>query len=188
MPVSIWEEHFGKVESSLFYKLTAMKLRQFNGLVLSTQRFTEIDAWDSFGVTETQTPTDICCPNVLNGIVNIYPICNNPSYKKKKLIAPTGAIIATSSACSRKLLLKEAEIDINIYLQLQNQDGQITAVTVFPPKITDILDEEILEEAKGNPDQLLEKFLLLENHDFFLSNFRSNIVSSIKEHGSKYVQ
>ena len=40
IPVSIWEEHFDKVECNLFYKFTAMKLRQFNGLVLSTQRLT----------------------------------------------------------------------------------------------------------------------------------------------------
>ena len=54
IPVSIWKEHFDKMDSGLFYKFTAMKLHQFNGLVLSSQTFTEsIDVCDSFGVTET---------------------------------------------------------------------------------------------------------------------------------------
>ena len=61
-----------------------MKLCQFNGLVLFTQRFTEFDACDSFEVTETQTSSVICCPPVLNGNMNIYLICNNPVCKKKK--------------------------------------------------------------------------------------------------------
>lgn len=66
--------------------------------------------------------------------------------------APAGAILATYSVCSRKLLLKKkAKIDINICLQLQNQDGKITAVAIFPPEITDVFGEETLEEAKGNP-------------------------------------
>ena len=67
----------------------------------------------------------------------------------------------------------------------KKQDGEKTVVTVFPPELTDVIGEKTLQEAKGNPDQQLEKLLLLENHDLFLSNFRSNIVSSVKEHSSK---
>ena len=55
IPGLILEEPFNKKESSLFYKFTAMKLLQFSRLVLSTQIFIEIDAYDSFDVTETQT-------------------------------------------------------------------------------------------------------------------------------------
>ena len=61
-----------------------MKLCQFNGFVFSTQRFIEIDACDSFDVIETQAPSVICCPTVLNRNVNIYSICNNPLCKKKR--------------------------------------------------------------------------------------------------------
>ena len=56
---------------------------------------------------------------------------------------------------------------------------------MFPPETTDVFGEETPQEAQWNPNQLLEKFLLLENHDFSLSNFRLNIVGSIKKHGSK---
>ena len=95
IPVSTWEEHFDKVESDLFFKFAAMKLRRFNGLGLSTQRFTEIDAYDSFDVTETQTSSVICCPTILNENVNIYPKCNNSLCRKKKLTTTAGAILAT---------------------------------------------------------------------------------------------
>ena len=55
VPVSNWEEYFDKVEIGIFCTFAAMmKLRQFNGLALSTQRVTEIDACGSFDVTETQ--------------------------------------------------------------------------------------------------------------------------------------
>ena len=71
----------------------------------------------------------------------------------------------------QEVCVKKAEIDINIYLQTQDQNGEITAVTMFPPKTADVFGEENLQEAQGNPNQLLEKFLLLENHDFSLSIF-----------------
>lgn len=44
---------------------------------------------------------------------------------------------------------------------MQNQDGEVTAVTVLPLEITDVLDAEILQEANGNSNQLSEKFFLL---------------------------
>lgn len=43
----------------------------------------------------------------------------------------------------------------------KKQDGEKTAVTVFPPELTDVVGEKTLREAKGNPDQQLEKLLLL---------------------------
>ena len=36
IPVSIWEEHFDNVESSLFYNFRAMKLCHFNEIALSS--------------------------------------------------------------------------------------------------------------------------------------------------------
>ena len=66
---------------------------------------------------------------------------------------------------------KNPEIDINLYLQLLNQDGEITAVTVFPREITDAFDAETLQEAKGNPQSTIRKVLLIENYDIFLPNY-----------------
>lgn len=64
-----FEKHLDIVEIGLLRELTAMKLHQFNGFVLYTQRFTEIDACDSFNITETQTPTVIFCPLFFEGIL-----------------------------------------------------------------------------------------------------------------------
>ena len=112
--------------------------------MLSTERFTEIDSCSSFVVTETQKPSVLFCPSALNGNVNIHPICNNPLCKKKKKnksIAPAGAILATCPACPRKLLLKKTVVDTKIDI---NQYGKVTAVTVFPPEITNVFVEETL--------------------------------------------
>ena len=40
--VSIWEEHFDNVESSLFYKFRAMKLCHFNEIALSSQNWLKL--------------------------------------------------------------------------------------------------------------------------------------------------
>ena len=181
IPISVWEEHYNKVQNGMFYKFTDVKLRHFQGPVLSTQRFTEIEDIESFDVKEILPSTIICCPNILNGSVNVFPMCNNPVCKKK-LIAPAGAVLATCKSCSRKLLLKRAEIDINVSLQIENEKKEIINTTVFPPEIINLFGEEAISQAKENPDELLEKFLLLEHHDFVFTNFRSNIVSSIKKH------
>ena len=73
------------------------------------------------------------------------------------------------SSLFEEAFAKKTVIDIKIDI---NQNGKVTAVTVFPLEITYVFVEETLREAKGNLDQLLEKFLLLENHDLFLSNFQ----------------
>ena len=73
------------------------------------------------------------------------------------------------SSVFQEAFAKKTVIDTKIDI---NQYGKVTAVTVFPPEITNVFVGETLWEAKGNLDQLLEKFLLLENHDFFLSNFQ----------------
>ena len=45
----------------------------------------------------------------------------------------------------QEAFVKKVKIDINIYSQLKNQDGQMATVTVFPPEITDVFGEETLE-------------------------------------------
>ena len=39
--VSIWEEHYTKVKENSFYYVKNLKIRNFNGICLTTQRFTE---------------------------------------------------------------------------------------------------------------------------------------------------
>ena len=125
-------------------------MRQFNGLVLSTERFTEIGACDSFDVTETQAPSVICCPTVPNWNVSIYPICNNPLCKKKEIGFPCWCNSCDVLSMCQEAFVKKPETNIKIYLQLENQDVQIATVTLFPPEITDIFGEETLKEAKGS--------------------------------------
>ena len=152
--------------------------------MLSTERFTKIDACNSFHITndllqKLRHLVLFFVPLFLMGMSTYIPYVIIHYVKKppNKSIAPAGAILVTCSACSRKLLLKKTVIDIKIDI---NQNGKVTAVTVFPPEITNIFVEETLREAKGNFDQLLEKFLLLENHGFY-SGIYSALLTFIQD-------
>ena len=96
-------------------------------------------------ITENQATFVICCPTVLNGNVNIYRMCDNPLCTRWRNSCDLFSMFEEA------FIKKKAKIDINICLKLQNQDGKITAVAIFPPEITDVFGEETLEEAKGNP-------------------------------------
>lgn len=132
IPLSIWEDHLPKVQNGSFYIFTDMKLHIFKGKVLNTQRCTKITKTDAFEVVKKKMehPQTICCPDILNGNINIYPICNNPSCHKKITAVP-GAKLATCASCNKKLLMKNACIDINVMLQLQSKDATVTNVTIF---------------------------------------------------------
>ena len=87
--LSVWEEHLGKLLTDHFYKLSNLKLRCFNGKTLSTLPLTDVKEIDSF---ETQAVVVENCKNktvyylaILNGVVNIYPTCNNKQCKKSFL-------------------------------------------------------------------------------------------------------
>ena len=54
MRTSVWEEHFEKIQDDSFYRITNLKLRHLNWLVLSTQRFTEIIEIPSFEVKRNE--------------------------------------------------------------------------------------------------------------------------------------
>lgn len=54
IPISIWEEHHGKIIDGQFYSLSNVKLRHFNDKQLSTLPFTEIAEIESFGVGHSE--------------------------------------------------------------------------------------------------------------------------------------
>lgn len=94
-----------KVESTLHYKSIAMKLHHFNRLMLSAQRFTEIDHVIHLMLQKLRHLVLFIGPVILMSTHIPYVIIHY--VKKKKLITPAGAILATCSACSMKLLLKK---------------------------------------------------------------------------------
>ena len=89
IPLSVWEEHFGSLLSDHFYELSNLKLRYFNGKTLSTLHLAdikEIDAFETQAVAvENCENKTVCCPAILNGVVNIYPTCNNKQCTKSFL-------------------------------------------------------------------------------------------------------
>ena len=181
IPLAVWEEHFDKIQDNTFYKFTNLKLRIFNGKNLSTQRFTEVESVPQFDVTqESSASKSVCCPSVLNGSVNIYPTCNNPVCRKK-LNVPAGATLVACTYCQKKLLIKNASVDVNAVLQIQEDAKDLLNVTIFQQQLKELFGEDCLTEALADPDNLLEKLLSLEGYDFQLG-FQSKIVSKISKH------
>ena len=71
-----------------------------------------------------------CCPEIMNGSVNVYQICNNPNCCKK-LIVPAGGTLVTCCSCQRRLLFKKASVELNLVVQFEASDGQSLSLTIF---------------------------------------------------------
>ena len=128
--ISIWEEHFTKVKEDSFYYVTNLKIRDFSGICFTNQQFTEFSESKPFEIVDSCVEVIICCPEIMNGSVNAYHICNNPNCRKK-LFVPTGATLVTCGSCQRKLLLKKISVKLNVVVQLEVSDGQSVSVTIF---------------------------------------------------------
>ena len=96
MQISIWEEHFDKVEDGKCYLFTDVSIKYFHAYKLSTRKetvvtevkttknidFSEVDV-DSYAKSESDaaklTSPTICCPEIMAAIVDIHPVCTNES-------------------------------------------------------------------------------------------------------------
>lgn len=70
-----------------------------------------------------QTPEkqkNICCPDILNLIVNIYPISNNKECRKKTAANP-GSKILWCHGCKRSMLLKNCSVVANASFQREKE-------------------------------------------------------------------
>ena len=127
----------------------------------------------------------ICCPTILNAAVNMYAVCKNANCNKK--VNPTaGATTVSCNACNRTMLLKNALLDMNISIQLENEINNLF-VTVFQSVLKEFFGEVLVGTFKIKPNLLVEKMLNLNQHDFVLS-FNTNIVTSIKPHSDMDVE
>ena len=64
--ISFWEEHFTKVEENSFYYVANLKIGNFNGICLITQRFTEFSESEPFEIVDSCVEEIICCPEIMN--------------------------------------------------------------------------------------------------------------------------
>ena len=89
---SIWEEDFTKVKENNFYYVTNMKKRNFNGICLTTQRFTEFSESEPFEIVNCCVEGNYILSWNHNGSVNVYQICNNPVAKNYAVLVREGYI------------------------------------------------------------------------------------------------
>lgn len=129
-----------------------------------------------------KTQNILCCPDILNVHVNIYPaVCNNKGCKKKVSPNP-GSKTLQCHACNKSMLLKNCYIEVNASFQLQ-KDNKQTSVTAFAKTLSSFLDEDVYQ-YKDNEEALTEKLLLLDYVDFYLSATGRLITSKTKHTAS----
>ena len=179
--ISFWEEHFTKIKENSFYYVTNLKIGNFTGICLITQRFTEFSESEPFEIIDSCVEEIICCPEIMNGSVNVYHICNNPNCRKK-LFVPAEATLVTCCSCKRRLLSKKASVGLNVVVQLEASDGQSVSVTIFPSLLKKLFGEKCIDDAVENPDSIITQLHMLDNHDLKLTP-ASNTVTSIDPHG-----
>ena len=84
---SIWEQNIEQIQEGQFYNLTNWRLKHIYGKKLSTTQATVTTTAEKQDLTSAKdhhkTQNILCCPDILNVHVNIYPVCNNKDCKKK---------------------------------------------------------------------------------------------------------
>ena len=121
---SIWEQNIEQIQEGQFYNLTNWRLKHFYGKKLSTTQATVTTTAEKQDLTSAKdhhkTQNILCCPDILNVHVNIYPVCNNKDCKKKVSPNP-GSKILQCHACNKSMLLKNCYIEVNASLNLRHQ-------------------------------------------------------------------
>ena len=82
-------------------------------------------------------------PAIFNGVVNIYPTCNNKQCKKK-LSVTAGTVVVTCATCKRKLLIKKALVEVNVSQQLEDAEEKQQTVTIFKSILIELFGEQFL--------------------------------------------
>ena len=75
--ISMWEEHFSKVKENSLCYVTNLKIRNFNGISLTTQQFTKFSESEPFEIVDSCVEEIICCPEMMNGSVIIQIVAKN---------------------------------------------------------------------------------------------------------------
>lgn len=121
---SIWEQNIEQIQEGHFYNLTNWRLKHFYGKKLPTTQATVTTTAEKQELTSAKdhhkTQNILCCPDILNVHVNIYPVCNNKDCKKKVSPNP-GSKILQCHACNKSMLLKNCYIEVNASLNLRHQ-------------------------------------------------------------------
>ncbi|KAL9958052.1 hypothetical protein ACROYT_G035018 [Oculina patagonica] len=179
--VSLWGNQIDKIEDEQFYSISNCRLKHFYGKKLSTTEKTTITTAEKQEIANQpieKRKTIVCCPEILNVLVNIYIICNNRECRKK-VSASSGSKILRCNGCNRAMLLKNCYVEVNAQFQLE-KDSAEKYVTAFANVLTKFLEEDVYT-YKDKEDDLTTKLLLLENVDFHLSN-NGKLVTSMTRH------
>ena len=167
----LFRRRFSKIRKNALFRFTNMKLWHFNGLIVSTHRYSEINEIEPFDIKNQGNA--ICYTQILNPNISANSICNKNLWKKKiNNLRSYFAGHFQESYCYVKGRLK--------LTPHCNENYKMNKI--FSPEIISLFGAKSIKNLTENQDDLLEKFLILERHDFVISPFRVNIVTKIEKH------
>lgn len=80
--VSLLEIHIDQIMDKQFYCPSNCRLKYFYGKKFSTTLILIAGKQQFVNQPSEKLKNIICCPDILNASVNIYPVCNNKDCKK----------------------------------------------------------------------------------------------------------
>ena len=178
--ISVWEEHIEQIEEGEFYTITECKLRFYYGKCISTSKTTTVAKAPKQTVIDVPKTNQaiVCCPEIMNVSINMYPVCNNRECKKK-INGNPGTQLVKCLSCNRSMLVKNCYLDMNVNFQLQKEEKTMS-VTAFGRVLAAFLNEDVYE-YRDDVDNLIEKLLMLESTDFYLSE-NGRLVTKMQSH------
>ena len=192
--ISIWSDLISELQENVLYEMTEITVRNYFGQSLATSPGTVARVvadddntitinWDTVQAKQASSnTTTICCPEINNVGINIYPICTNEECKKKIKPPPRERVVTCNgrNGCLKEMLLKKCPCGMDVEVQL-SKDANITNLTAFPTVLGRYFEEDILLKYKDNKKDLVVKLLELENIDVTY-NIHDKIITKITNH------
>ena len=190
MKLTVWNDFIDSVNEATQYSITNLSLKNFYGQKLSTTKMTTFSVTDSNDASPVLSPdryqsylsdeittnvvNKLCCPEVVNLELELYPGCTNINCQKSLVLQP-GIKIVTCPHCKHTMRCDRCSCVFDCKICFKEK------TLVLPREVLEsFLKLDVIQMGKDNMDELKEKLLFLENVDYDYNN--KNIITSISEH------
>ena len=174
--ITLWEDLLKAdlQELSTWYCFTNVNLKDYFGAKLSSTTLTNVTPvksckkldWESIDITfyeqhKIHTQAKLCCLEILNANVDIFPACSSASCKQKVTIVP-GERIVRCTSCNRQMKPTSCLCTFECNLEFDDDVSLSLPLEV----LESFLEEDILSKYKNSISSLVEKLLYLEKIDY----------------------
>ena len=191
---TVWNNLIASIKETTWYNFTNLNIKLYYGCKLSTTKSTQvtIDNNDSLPILppevmqeylkdqeliEAKNIHKLCCPEITNLELQLYPGCANVSCKKPLVLQP-GARIVTCPHCKRSMRSDKCKSVLHCLLTFE-EDNPLNLL--LPKEVLEkYMEVDVIEMGNENIDDLKEKILFFENVDYTYSS--NNVITSMQPH------